>query len=265
MADNFVHFAAANPIDPSSNGDFVFDLPTRLRSFTAKSGTLTLATRDNLSRWGYTTNDKCSHCCQRETALHVLNGCTVALNQGRYTWRHDSILSHLAISISSRIDSAVWEFYADLPKFSYSAHATLPYELLNYTASSRWRPDMVAVNRRTVFVVLMELTVPFESNIGIRHQEKDNRYLELREKLKTAGHPCVQYSIEVGSRGTTTADNATRLKDLFHHLNVKLNNRQLTKIKRNLNYIALSCSMTIFHHRKSGRWHTPSFLKRWTV
>ena len=29
------------------------------------------------------------------TLKHILNGCSVALKQGRYTWRHDKILTRL--------------------------------------------------------------------------------------------------------------------------------------------------------------------------
>ena len=32
---------------------------------------------------------------RRATTQHILNGCKVALNQGRYTWRHDSVLNRL--------------------------------------------------------------------------------------------------------------------------------------------------------------------------
>ena len=30
------------------------------------------------------------------TVQHILNGCSVSLSQGRYTWRHDSALKILA-------------------------------------------------------------------------------------------------------------------------------------------------------------------------
>ena len=38
-------------------------------------------------------------CCLRSfsnpTLNHILNGCSMALKQGRYAWRHDSILQRL--------------------------------------------------------------------------------------------------------------------------------------------------------------------------
>ncbi len=43
---------------------------------------------------------------------HVLSGCPVALDQGRYTWRLDSVLSQVAKFISQTIDSDV-KIYCD--------------------------------------------------------------------------------------------------------------------------------------------------------
>ena len=34
----------------------------------------------------------CPHCNNHETLHHILNFCSVFLNQGRYTWRHNSVL-----------------------------------------------------------------------------------------------------------------------------------------------------------------------------
>ena len=58
--------------------------------------TNTAPTPDNLRRWGVTEIDtSCSLCGKPCTLRHVLNACSVALFQGRYTWRHNSVLSVL--------------------------------------------------------------------------------------------------------------------------------------------------------------------------
>jgi hypothetical protein len=73
--------------------------------FVVNAQLLTLPSEDNLRRWGKASADSV---CRLEhkapdgtvmqcktphpTALHVLTGCKVALEQGRYTWRHDSLL-----------------------------------------------------------------------------------------------------------------------------------------------------------------------------
>ncbi len=38
---------------------------------------------------------------------HVLSGCPMALDQGRYTWRHDNVLNQVERFISQTIDSDV--------------------------------------------------------------------------------------------------------------------------------------------------------------
>ena len=62
-------------------------------SFSLRLITNTLLTLDNLRRWGQLTTDtSCPLCGRKATLRHILNGCSVALRQGRYTWRHDNVL-----------------------------------------------------------------------------------------------------------------------------------------------------------------------------
>ena len=46
----------------------------------------------NLKRWNKISSDKCLLCNGRQTQLRVLNNCVTAVNDDRYTWRHDLIL-----------------------------------------------------------------------------------------------------------------------------------------------------------------------------
>ena len=50
----------------------------------------------NPCRWGLTTDPKCSLCDKPGTLENVLSSCSTALTQGRYRWRHDSVLRELA-------------------------------------------------------------------------------------------------------------------------------------------------------------------------
>ena len=61
-----------------------------------------LSTQDNLKLWNKSTSDKCFLCGNRDSTLHTLNGCKVALDQGRYTWRHDNIFKYIVDSIDSK-------------------------------------------------------------------------------------------------------------------------------------------------------------------
>ena len=65
-----------------------------------------------------------------QTSVHILNGCPEALNQGRYTWRHDSVLNCLLLSIRANISSAI-TIFADLPGYRAceNPQATIPVDL----------------------------------------------------------------------------------------------------------------------------------------
>ena len=66
----------------------------------------TLPSPTNLKRWHITTEADCSLCSVKVcTTAHVLSGCKVALSQGRYTFRHDSILRVLHNSLSKFVSS----------------------------------------------------------------------------------------------------------------------------------------------------------------
>ena len=70
----------------------------------------TLPTLANLKRWKKSPTDlKLCRC--RQTTSHILNSCSIALNSGRYTWRHDTILSY----ILSCIDTSKVSVFSDLP------------------------------------------------------------------------------------------------------------------------------------------------------
>ena len=65
-----------------------------------------MSTPNNLKRWGIVDNPTCSlsqkeGCC----IVHILSTFNVALNQNRYTLRHNNILRHIADGIQSFINT----------------------------------------------------------------------------------------------------------------------------------------------------------------
>ena len=59
-------------------------------------------------------SDSCGVCgTQRQTQLHMLANCSVAATEGRYTWRHDSILFTL-LQFLSQLSLYGFELYGDL-------------------------------------------------------------------------------------------------------------------------------------------------------
>ena len=88
--------------------------------YSVKAGTLkfvlnasidTLPTAVNFKRWKKSPSDVCKLCKGRQNTNPVLNGCKVALNTKRYTWRHNLILSYLV----SCVDTLKYKVHSDLP------------------------------------------------------------------------------------------------------------------------------------------------------
>ena len=76
-------------------GDIWKYAPLRL-SFLIRPVYALLPTPANLCRWGLTDDPKCSLCDRSGTLEHVLSSCSTSLPQGRYRWRHVTVLRELA-------------------------------------------------------------------------------------------------------------------------------------------------------------------------
>ena len=48
------------------------------------------------------SSDLCKLCQRRQTTNHILSACPVALNQLRFTWRHDSVVSYIVNNVDSK-------------------------------------------------------------------------------------------------------------------------------------------------------------------
>ena len=74
-------------------------LPKNIFNFTVRYLNNTLATCKNLTLWNLSNTSDCSFCLQPESFLRVVAGCKTFFNEGRFTWRHDSVLNFLASSL----------------------------------------------------------------------------------------------------------------------------------------------------------------------
>ena len=108
---------------------YLWDIPQGVLKFAINAGINTLPTLDNLKRWGKRVNNRCSFCGNIQTLLHVLSGCSVTLDQGRYTWRHDSVLSSIVNTVRHCLSEG-FLLYADLPGFFAPHGGTVPPDLL---------------------------------------------------------------------------------------------------------------------------------------
>ncbi|XP_071507989.1 uncharacterized protein, partial [Diadema antillarum] len=187
----------------------IFNLPKGVLSFITRAAINALPTADNLSRWGKRLNTRCTLCGNHETLLHILNNCKSALEQGRYNYRHDSILQYL-VSFIGKVKPDKVICHADLPGHDING-GTVPSDL---TPTSE-RPDIVLVNQSSKSVVIGELTVPFESNIDSAHNRKSEKYASLVLDIENQGYSCELICFEVGSRGLVTKENKRQVTKLF--------------------------------------------------
>ena len=75
----------------------------------------------NMLLWGTSTSISCLDCGDSQTLLHVMSGCEKHLHQGRYTWRHNSVLKALASFLLPR---GIGELYIDLEWFHSPSEVT---------------------------------------------------------------------------------------------------------------------------------------------
>ena len=140
-------------------------LPKNIFNFTIKYINNTLPTRKNLLKWGISSTSECSFCLEPESLLHVVAGCKTYLHEGRFTWRHDSVLS----SIASAIQSAQYSnLYVDLPGYNNPSVLT----------GDKLRPDML-ITLQNKCIYILELTIGYESNLKNNATRKREKYEDL--------------------------------------------------------------------------------------
>ena len=78
----------------------------RVIAFVLNAQINSVRTPDMLKLWGYTQTATCALCANVQCTLHhILVNCPFALNQGRYTWRHDSVLLDIERALVELISS----------------------------------------------------------------------------------------------------------------------------------------------------------------
>ena len=153
---------------------YVWDVPQGILKFAMNVGLNTLPTLDNLRRWGKRVNDRCPFCGNVQTLLHVLSNCSVSLDQGRYTWRHNSVLSSIIKAIRPLLDSS-FVLFSDIPGFEAPHGGTIPPHIL----VTNLRPDLFIVSETKSTALVFELTCPWDNNIKRSHDYKEGKYAPL--------------------------------------------------------------------------------------
>ena len=115
----------------------------------------------------------------------MVSSCNWYLKNGRYTWRHNSVLLFLATTFSSLNQISV---YADLPSFMS----------LSLITGDSLRPDLLLLTSNKVLYIL-ELTLGFETNIHASSIRKANRYTPLLQDLSSSYNKVIFINVSMGT------------------------------------------------------------------
>ena len=174
-------------------------VPQNVMSFAARLSTNSLASPDNLRSWGKRKMGSCPLCnSPNATLAHISNMCTVALNEGRFTWRHDSGLLFLATTVKSLAKGGT-EVFSDLPSLRING-TTIPADILVATGEGS-KPDLVILNRARKAIALLELTCSLPGRASKAHTFKYKKYTQLVINLEAKGYQVFLVPFEVLSPG----------------------------------------------------------------
>ena len=164
-------------------------LPKNIYNFITRYLNNTLPTSKNMLFWNKTSSNLCNACSNVQTLQHVVSSCKTHLDEGRYTWRHNSILKHLVEYLSSVKKDL--RFYADVEGFENPSVVT----------GLEDRPDMIIENYTNRAIYVIELTIGFETNITKNCIRKTTRYRELCNALKQRYNTVEYFNLSMGAIG----------------------------------------------------------------
>ena len=125
------------------------------------------------------------------------------------------LLNHLVLALGSAYSASdTPQIFPDLPGHLSSSDSTIPSHVL----PNSLRPDLVLLfpNRK---IYILELTVPFETNISPARLRKSNRYASLLTDLRLSAYQAKFFSLEVGSHGFLSSS-TSKLFSLSYPLNL---------------------------------------------
>ena len=222
--------------------DVQSNMPRNIFNFTVRYLNNSLATRKNLARWNLSQTSDCSFCFHPESLLHVVAGCKTYLDEGRFTWRHNSALKFIANSFQSIVGSTL---YVDLPDFLSPCIIT----------GDTFRPDILLVTKDKKLFVL-ELTVGFETNLNINSQRKKDKYQELLQALNSQFSSVKFVNLSVSCLGIF-GRSADSFIDMCKEL--EIDKSYLRFIIRKTSNINIRSTYFIFCHRNKP-WNSPDLI-----
>ena len=217
-------------------------LPKNIFNFTMRYLKNTLANRTNLHKWKLSSSPDCSFCLKPEFLLHIVAGCKSYLEDGRYTWRHNSALHFIASTLKCIKNSTM---YAVLPGFLSPC----------IVAGDHLRPDMlISTGSATVYII--KLTVGFESNINLNAERKKDKYMQLTRDLSSKYRSVNFINLSIRSLGIF-GKSCNYFIAMRNDLNIDKQN--LNYVLRKITAIIIRSTYYIFCMRNKP-WTNPDLL-----
>lgn len=248
----------------------------RVLKFLLNAVSETNCTAANHHRW-FGSKRSCTLCGKKLPGLqHILGGCQGALDQGRFTWRHDSVLQYTYTALRDHLlahnkkkgtadaKKAVKLFVKageappkKLPKQYHPFDAARDWQIcadlgtdykFTHFATSNKRPDILIWSDSIRKLYSCELTTPCEENIPSWHNRKSTKYIAEMELAMANGWDVDMYAFEVGARGFVARSTGRLLKA------VNYPRTQRKVFLDNVSRIALDCSTLIYLRRHCPAW-----------
>ena len=260
----------------------ILAMPQPLLSFALAATYDTLSSPSNLHRWRKITNPACLLCekpiC---TSAHVLGACRISLTQGRYTYRHDSVLSTLYTSLNSFLSNydtsegrnehsikfvRAGSKVKKQPKKHHTGllHLADDWKMLvdldsklvfpSFIAITSLRPDLVLYSLAKKTVIILELTCPCEENMEEWHRVKFEKYEPLATSIRSRGWIVHLFPVEIGARGYCS----NSVKSCLSRLG--LSSKSVRLSLKQLSLASLTASFQIWQAKDCLTWVTPPVL-----
>jgi len=257
----------------------ILAMPPNLLSFCLKATYNTLPSPSNLRRMNITSDTSCKLCHHSPcTVQHTLSGCKVALEQDRFTFRHDSVLRNIVDFLKDFITKLPPKPAKKIHRIRFVAegrdvvkktgqtqhgilHLTSDWHLTadiaptnNYVfppalALTLQRPDILLYSQSLKRVVLIELTCPCEERFEASQKYKLATYRNLIEQIKGNGWGVDYFPIEVGARGYCSTSVRRALSCLG------LSSRQTKTLMKTISFTSMKASFVIWLARESLNWN----------
>ena len=217
-------------------------LPRNLYSFVTRYLSNCLANGTNAVKWGIATSAKCLFCNENQTLQHVISSCKTSLNEGRWNWRHDSILINIARFVSKVPGVKV---YCDVENTEFQTPSVI--------TGDQERPDIVVIKDKSCKV--LELTVGFETNMLKNSQRKTERYKNLIRRLES-DYDVEYFDLSMGGIGVIGSE-SKNLRKMF--IDLGLSTDESDYLVRKVINVCLRSTYYIFC-RRNKQWEGPSLL-----